>query len=59
MPLEKIVVRVAGETDLDSTISKLEKLGTVDKKNADSFKATSATAKKSFSDIDKAADSHH
>lgn len=41
MPLEKIVINVSGQTDLDSTIKKLVELGIVDEKNAKSFQANS------------------
>lgn len=40
MALQKIVIKVGGETDLDTTIKSLENLGKTDKKNAQQFKKT-------------------
>jgi hypothetical protein len=41
MPIETVVIRLTGDTkDLDSTLSKLEKLGKTDKENNEQFKKT-------------------
>lgn len=51
--LEKVVIEVKGDTKLEPTIAKLEKMGKVDKNNAASFKKTS----KEFQDSTKKSES--
>lgn len=50
MPLDKIVINVTGQADLDSTIKKLLELGIIDEKNAKAFKKNSDSSRK---EIDK------
>lgn len=44
--MDKIVINVSGQTDLDSTIKKLVELGVVDEKNAKAFLANSKSTQK-------------
>ena len=44
--VEKVVIEVSGTTDVDKTIDQLEKIGKVDKQNADQFKKSNAEFQK-------------
>lgn len=44
--VEKVVIEVSGKENLDSTIDSVEKLGAVDKKNAEQFKKSNSEFQK-------------
>jgi len=44
--VEKVVIEVSGTTDVDKTIDQLEKIGKVDKQNAEQFKKSNADFQK-------------
>lgn len=49
--IEKVVIEISGDDkQLQDTLTKLEKLGKVDRENADSFKRTGATHKSALKD---------
>jgi hypothetical protein len=48
LALQKIIIQVGDQVDLDKTITKLEKVGTVDEKNAKAFKAHSKSTQESI-----------
>jgi hypothetical protein len=52
--MDKIVIEISGDARaIQSTIDKLEQLGKVDKKNADSFKKNHADQQKAMGDTHK------
>lgn len=57
MPIERIVIEVSGDpTKLDSTIAQLEKLGKVDKTNAEQFKKNNDAHKTALKETGGVAD---
>jgi len=56
MALETVVIKIKGDSkELDATIKKIQKVGIVDKKNAESFKKTSKTMGSGFDGLKKKA----
>lgn len=59
MAIDKIIIEVTGDAKgVDKTIDQLEKVGTVDKQNAEQFKKSNAQFQKGINDSSKAVNKH-
>lgn len=59
MAVDKIIIEVTGDAKgVDKTIDQLEKVGTVDKQNAEQFKKNNAQFQKGINDSSKAVNKH-